>query len=87
MISPSLPRVALDLTHDPKQVWADHHPQFFPVSVKRATSRDLMRVPGIGPVTARRIVSLRKQSPLSDITQLPLTRSAYCKAARYLTLQ
>jgi len=77
---------ALDLSRDPKQVWADRNPQFFPVSVKKASPRELMRVPGIGPVTARRIVSLRKESPLSDITQLPLTRSAYQKAAHYLSM-
>ncbi|MBN2860909.1 MAG: radical SAM protein [Sphaerochaetaceae bacterium] len=80
------PTGALDLSRDPKQVWADRNPQFFPVSVKRASSKDLMRVPGIGPVTARRIVALRKESSLSDITQLPLTRSLYRKAAHYLTL-
>lgn len=80
------PNGALDLSRDPKQVWAERNPQFFPVSVKRASSRDLMRVPGIGPVTARRIVAMRKESPLSDIRQLPLTRSLYRKASHYLTL-
>ncbi len=77
---------SLDLSRDPKQTWADLNPQFFPVSMKRASKSDIMRVPGIGPVTAGKIVSLRKEGTLTDLSQLPLSRSAFRKAFHYITL-
>ncbi len=77
---------SLDLSKDPKQTWADQNPQFFPVSLKRGSKEDLLKVPGIGPVTARKIVSMRKDTPLTDILQLPISRSTYVKAHNYLTL-
>jgi len=34
----------------------------FPISINRSTSQELENIPGIGPVTARRIVDFRNQS-------------------------
>lgn len=34
----------------------------FPISINRSTIRELENIPGIGPVTARRIVDFRNQS-------------------------
>ena len=45
---------------DPKCNWALGHPEQFPVEVMRADLETLLRVPGIGPVSARRIVSARR---------------------------
>ena len=42
---------------DPKCFWAICHPEQFPVEIMRAEYETLLRVPGIGPVSARRIVS------------------------------
>jgi probable DNA metabolism protein len=50
----------LDLTVDPKQAWAARHPERFPVDVNTADRRALLRVPGIGLRSARRIVGLRR---------------------------
>jgi len=49
---------------DPKCNWALHHPQFFPVDVQRASQNDLLRVPGIGPRSAGRIVAERRHGKL-----------------------
>jgi putative DNA modification/repair radical SAM protein len=49
---------------DPKCNWALHHPGFFPVDVHRASLEQLLRVPGIGPRSARRIVAQRRQGKL-----------------------
>ena len=49
---------------DPKCNWALHHPQFFPVDVQRASQNDLLRVPGIGPRSAKRIVAERLHGKL-----------------------
>lgn len=50
----------LDEQLDPKTAWALRNMDFFPVDVNRADLRDLLRVPGIGVVSARRIVTARK---------------------------
>ena len=49
---------------DPKCNWALRHLEQFPVDVMRADLETLLRVPGIGPVSARRIVSARRYGAL-----------------------
>ncbi len=74
----------LDLNQDPKQVWATKHSEFFPVSLKKGSKKELLRVPGIGPMMAHRIITMRKETPLNDILQLNLPRNVYLKANKYL---
>ena len=45
---------------DPKCSWALAHPYFFPVEVNTADYEALLRVPGVGVVSARRILSARR---------------------------
>ena len=54
-----------DAALDPKADWALRHPEFFPVEVGRADYEALLRVPGIGVRSARRILTARRQGPLS----------------------
>ena len=49
---------------DPKCCWALRHPEFFPVEVNRADYESLLRVPGIGVVSAKRILVARRTGPL-----------------------
>jgi len=49
---------------DPKSTWAVRHPSFFPVEVNTASREELLRVPGIGPKSALRIVQARKMQHL-----------------------
>ena len=49
---------------DPKCCWALRHPEFFPVEVNRADYEALLRVPGLGVVSARRSVTARRTGPL-----------------------
>ena len=49
---------------DPKCNWAIHNMHRFPVDVNLAPLRELVRVPGIGPTSARRIITARKTSRL-----------------------
>ena len=49
---------------DPKCNWAVGNMDFFPVDVNTASLRDLLRVPGIGPTSAKRIVVARRESRL-----------------------
>lgn len=49
---------------DPKCTWAVRHPEFFPVEVNTASRAELLRVPGIGPKSATRIVQARRLQTL-----------------------
>ena len=49
---------------DPKCSWALAHLDFFPVEVNTADYEILLRVPGVGVVSARRILSARRVGPL-----------------------
>ena len=49
---------------DPKCTWAVRHPEFFPVEINTAPKAALLRVPGIGPKSALRILSARRQQHL-----------------------
>ena len=50
----------LDYRVDPKCFWALNHLDMFPVEINRAPVERLLRVPGIGPTSAKRIVSARR---------------------------
>lgn len=49
-----------DTMLDPKCYWAITHPEQFPVEIMTADLGRLLRVPGIGPTGARRILSARR---------------------------
>lgn len=51
----------LDLDIDPKQAFALRHPDRFPVDINTADRDAILRVPGIGLISANRIVSLRRR--------------------------
>lgn len=50
---------------DPKCNWAIHNMHLFPIEVSTADYEMLLRVPGIGPKSAKRIVACRSRAPLS----------------------
>lgn len=56
---------ALDLSFDPKTVWAINNLHLFPLEVNKAPYEELLRVPGIGVTSARRILRARRTGPLS----------------------
>src|SRR4030095_2392420 len=52
----------LTLDQDPKTAWALTHTEQFPVALERAPYELLLRVPGIGPTAARRLVGGRRRT-------------------------
>jgi predicted DNA-binding helix-hairpin-helix protein len=77
----------LPLTLDPKSAWALAHPERFPVEVTRADQDTLLRVPGIGPVAARRIVEERAAASLRGLADLRGLGVVTTRAAGFLTLR
>ena len=51
---------SLELDVDPKLAWALRHPQFFPIDVNRAPREALLRVPGLGVRTVKRLLASRR---------------------------
>ena len=78
---------------DPKLAWAKAHPEFFPVEVNTAPFEKILRIPGIGRISAKRIVEVRHQSQrdpfgtkLVDLEQLRKIGVRTGKARKYITL-
>jgi putative DNA modification/repair radical SAM protein len=55
----------LDKHLDPKTAWALRHPDRFPVEVNHADYEELLRVPGIGAKSSRRIIETRRSRSLT----------------------
>jgi putative DNA modification/repair radical SAM protein len=55
----------LDINFDPKTDWALSHMEQFPLEVNLATQRMLLRVPGIGVRSVKRILAARKVHALT----------------------
>ncbi|WP_227713121.1 putative DNA modification/repair radical SAM protein [Moraxella sp. K127] len=50
----------LDLECDPKLAWAIRHREFFPVHIQTAPYEMILRIPGIGVKTAKKIIKARQ---------------------------
>jgi predicted DNA-binding helix-hairpin-helix protein len=74
----------LSLSTDPKETWAKNHPEEFPVNINNASRLSLLRVPGLGPVTVKRIISRRKQGRINDIHDVGKPGARLNKAREYL---
>ncbi len=60
----------LPLEIDPKLAWAQMNLRENPVELNRAERQELLRVPGIGPISAQTIIQSRRQGILRDIADL-----------------
>jgi predicted DNA-binding helix-hairpin-helix protein len=74
----------LDLDEDPKTLWARRHPEHFPVDVVRADREELLRVPGLGPLSVSRILAARGSGGIRDLAQLLRITSRARQSAPYL---
>jgi len=55
----------LRLDRDPKQIWADNHPEYYPVRINTSEKEVLLRVPGLGPETVTRILKARREKRIT----------------------
>jgi predicted DNA-binding helix-hairpin-helix protein len=72
------------LNKDPKLVIARRQPWLFPVDVNTASYSELLRVPGIGPTSAQRIVEARKGNSITSLDQLKKMRVVTKRAAPFV---
>jgi len=64
VLSPEQPN--LDESLDPKTSWALRHLDLFPLDINRASYEELLRTPGIGVLSAKRILTARKGRRLDE---------------------
>jgi predicted DNA-binding helix-hairpin-helix protein len=81
------PQGNLSLDDDPKTAWARAHPELFPLEVTRAPRELLVRVPGIGPLAASRLVAARRRTPLRFAADLRGAGVDVARAGWFLTLR
>src|SRR5205814_1624825 len=77
----------LDLERDPKTAWTRAQPSFFPLEITRAPYEALLRVPGVGPATARALVEARRTTTLRGREDLRVAGVDLARAGYYLTLR
>ena len=76
----------LYLNEDPK-ILAAREMDIFPVEINTASYRELIRVPGIGPKSARRIMSIRKKMPFKKLEDLQKLGVVIKRAEPYIQLE
>jgi predicted DNA-binding helix-hairpin-helix protein len=60
----------LNQEEDPKMVWAKRHPEAFPVNLNEATYWGLLKVPGIGPESAKKLLAMRRGTRIGSLDTL-----------------
>lgn len=76
----------LPLHKDPKQAYADQELRAAPIELNIADRDSLLRVPGIGPQTADRLLTLRRQGRLRDLDLLRSQHLISERSAPYILL-
>jgi len=76
----------LNLDLDPKLMYAVKNPQLYPVEVNKASVDELLKVPGIGPKSARRIVEVRRQYRLKSPAELRNLGISLKRAQKFITI-
>ncbi len=76
----------LSLSLDPKVAWALRNPERFPVEVRTASRSQLMRVPGVGVQSARRIVEERGRTVIRELADLRRMGVVTARAAGFLAI-
>jgi len=74
----------LPCDRDPKMVWALNHPEKFPVEINKATREELLRVPGIGPRSANRIIKTRSREKFHSLEEMKKTGAVVSRASSFI---
>jgi predicted DNA-binding helix-hairpin-helix protein len=77
----------LSIDKDPKEIWADGHPAFYPVKINTSAKEALLRVPGLGPETVKKIVEARRERKITRLEDLGLKGKRIDKAKSYVIFE
>jgi predicted DNA-binding helix-hairpin-helix protein len=77
----------LRLDKDPKEVWADNHPEYYPVRINKSDKEALLRVPGLGPNTVSRILKVRQDRKITRLEDLGIKGKRLEKIKSYANFE
>jgi predicted DNA-binding helix-hairpin-helix protein len=77
----------LSIDSDPKESWAASHPEYYPVKINSCRREELLRVPGLGPETVRKILVARKERKISRLEEIGLKGKRGDKAKHYIIFE
>jgi predicted DNA-binding helix-hairpin-helix protein len=77
----------LRLEKDPKEVWADSHPEYYPVRIHTSDREALLRVPGLGPETSKRLIKLRREKRITRLEDLGVKGKRLEKIKSYVIFE
>lgn len=77
----------LRLNKDPKESWADSHPEFYPVRINTSVREALLRVPGFGPNTVNMILKMRHNRRISRLEDIGMKGKRLEKAKGYVIFE
>lgn len=73
-------------TVDPKMIWAQAHPEVFPINLNQAGYWQLLKIPGIGPRSAKKILQTRRKQRIYSLSQLTYQRLQIQKMSAFICL-
>ncbi|MCM8778476.1 MAG: radical SAM protein [Candidatus Omnitrophica bacterium] len=76
----------LYLDIDPKLAWAKRNPEFFPVEINKAGLEELLHVPGIGRISAEKIINFRKFRKIISLESLKKLVPSFKRTQNFITL-
>src|SRR5208337_3768346 len=77
----------LRLDKDPKELWALSHPELYPVRINTSDKESLLRVPGLGPDTVRKIVAARCERRIARLEDLGIKGKRNEKIKKYVIFE
>jgi len=77
----------LRLDKDPKQVWADHNPDYYPVRLNTSGKEELLKVPGLGPVLVDRILKARRERRIHRLEDMGIKGKRLELAKNYVVAE
>lgn len=72
-------------TSDPKTLWAKANPQFYPINLNYADYWTLLKVPGIGPTSAKKIIGIRKEARIKSLDRFKQMRCQTAKMSPFVS--
>jgi predicted DNA-binding helix-hairpin-helix protein len=77
----------LRLDKDPKEIWAESHPEFYPVRINYSDRETLLRVPGLGTDTVNMIIKTRMVRKINRIEDIGVKGKRLEKINRYVVCE
>ena len=71
---------------DPKLAWAENNLLGHPIEINTATYQQLLKIPGIGPKSAHKLIKSRVHGKIRDMNTLKMWGIASARASRFILL-